>query len=796
VTYTPTVWKDETGVGDGTIVTAARLNNIESGIGSAQGIVGPAGPAGPAGAPGGAGGQSFTQQIGDGAARAFAVAHNFGTRAVQVAVYTTATPYSEVTAEVEHDSADTIIVRTSAAQPAPTAGQYTVVVAAPGSTLTSSALMDTWHTVGPQGGAEPAFQNSWVNFGGAPEQVAQFRKDPFGHVSLRGLVKSGTVGQTIFQLPVGYRPPAVIRIPVMSNAVASYGYVLADGSVGIAAGSNISVALETFEFDTDSVSEYGRGPAGPTGVKGDPGYGSSVSVVSALPILDVGMSGQLRAGRTLTVADFTSLGLSQPVGLWNLSDLSNLGSDGRALTNKGAVPLFGAGVTGTSSTCATFVGLTSQALYIPDSGAADPLRIRTGSWGCWFRTAKRGTLQYAVTKYGTTGAFFMRVEASNVVSGGLTFDGSTPVLASGVSDAADDRWHFACASHDGTTLRLYVDGVLEAVTAASGVIFASAAPLNIGGANADGATAAVSPFNGSVDEAFVSADVLAEDQLRSLYCVRLPHTLAVVPASVRLNVTRRRRGGALSAATDFVGAVRRIYNFTAGSLNDEGLDSAALTNNGGALSVAGADGTAAGAYSFAGAQSLSATDTGLPSGTGSPNGRAYGCWFKTTSTTSSGVMGWGTTGTADARLVLLAGGAISCYSGGDAIAGPFIADGQWHLLVVNEYPPGDVARKLYMDGRLVGSSTVINTITLGGTFRLGADPNAGFPVRGQIDGAFVAGSSLSRNDLLALWTKAGQGLGASPKNPGDHVERLSTTDLLWVGDTLDSSHTIDLSVAT
>jgi hypothetical protein len=62
VTYTPTVWKDETGVGDGTIVTAARLNNIESGIGSAQGIVGPAGPAGPAGAPGGAGGQSFTQR--------------------------------------------------------------------------------------------------------------------------------------------------------------------------------------------------------------------------------------------------------------------------------------------------------------------------------------------------------------------------------------------------------------------------------------------------------------------------------------------------------------------------------------------------------------------------------------------------------------------------------------------------------------------------------------------------------------------------------------------------------------
>jgi hypothetical protein len=232
---------------------------------------------GPPGADGAAGGQSFTQPIGDGASRVFNITHNLGTRSVQVAVYTSAAPYSEVTAEVERDSANTLVIRTSAGQPAPTAGQYAVVVAAPGSTLTSSALMDTWHTVGPQSGPEPAFQNSWVNFGGAPEQVAQFRKDPFGHVSLRGLVKSGTVGQTVFQLPVGYRPPAVIRIPVISNAVASYGYVLADGSVGIAAGSNISVALETFEFDTDSVSEYGRGP------KGDPGATTGPPLVSTLP---------------------------------------------------------------------------------------------------------------------------------------------------------------------------------------------------------------------------------------------------------------------------------------------------------------------------------------------------------------------------------------------------------------------------------------------------------------------------------------------------------------------------------
>ena len=66
-----------------------------------------------------------------------------------------------------------------------------------------------------------------------------------------------------------------------------------------------------------------------------------------------------------------------------------LGSGG-PLVNLGAVP-FGVGINGLAATAAVFAGSTGQALYIADTGAADPFRIRTGSWGCWFRTAKRGT---------------------------------------------------------------------------------------------------------------------------------------------------------------------------------------------------------------------------------------------------------------------------------------------------------------------------------------------------------------------------------------------------------------------
>jgi hypothetical protein len=86
---------------------------------------------------------SVVAAIGDGASRAFPIIHGFGSRSVNVTVYTTAAPYSEVTAEVEHTDANTITVHTAAAPiAAPTTGQYTVVVTTPGPLVTTTVLGD------------------------------------------------------------------------------------------------------------------------------------------------------------------------------------------------------------------------------------------------------------------------------------------------------------------------------------------------------------------------------------------------------------------------------------------------------------------------------------------------------------------------------------------------------------------------------------------------------------------------------------------------------------------------------
>src|SRR3954469_18933277 len=120
------------------------------------------------------------------------------------------------------------------------------------------------------------------------------------------------------------------------------------------------------------------------------GGGGGSSLVVSSPVGEVGQVNQCRAGRQLALSDFTNLGLSAPRGLWNLSDLTDASGNARALTNKGTVT-FSPGVNGAVTTAAQFAGSTAQALYIADTGAADPFRITTGSWGCWFRTAKRGT---------------------------------------------------------------------------------------------------------------------------------------------------------------------------------------------------------------------------------------------------------------------------------------------------------------------------------------------------------------------------------------------------------------------
>jgi hypothetical protein len=93
----------------------------------------------------------------------------------------------------------------------------------------------------------PTLLNSWVNLG-APYNPAGYYKDPFGRVHLRGMIKSGTVGLTVFTLPVGYRPANSELIATASNG--AFGILIIDnaGNATINAGTNSYFSLDNITF--------------------------------------------------------------------------------------------------------------------------------------------------------------------------------------------------------------------------------------------------------------------------------------------------------------------------------------------------------------------------------------------------------------------------------------------------------------------------------------------------------------------------------------------------------------------
>ena len=115
----------------------------------------------------------------------------------------------------------------------------------------ASPITEAWHEIG--AGGEPAFQNSWVNYGeSAPYGTypnAGFYKDPSGRVHLRGVVKSGSVGNyAIFTLPAGYRPSGLMSFMGWSGSGAGFALVQDDGNVKLLTGYNSDWSLDQISF--------------------------------------------------------------------------------------------------------------------------------------------------------------------------------------------------------------------------------------------------------------------------------------------------------------------------------------------------------------------------------------------------------------------------------------------------------------------------------------------------------------------------------------------------------------------
>lgn len=107
--------------------------------------------------------------------------------------------------------------------------------------LTSDGLVqDAWTAIS-------SFANSWVNFGGDYNPAGYF-KDIMGIVHLRGFIKDGTIGQTAFTLPAGYRPENFEVMPTASNGAFGEVFISTNGDVKPLVGDNTWFSIDGVTF--------------------------------------------------------------------------------------------------------------------------------------------------------------------------------------------------------------------------------------------------------------------------------------------------------------------------------------------------------------------------------------------------------------------------------------------------------------------------------------------------------------------------------------------------------------------
>jgi len=265
----------------------------------------------------------------------------------------------------------------------------------------------------------------------------------------------------------------------------------------------------------------------------------------------------------------------------------------------------------------------------------------------------------------------------------------------------------------------------------------------------------------------------------------------------------RSKRGRILLPSDFPSTPQRLYNWTSGSSANEGTSQSGDIPNvnqgsGSIVPVAGPDGKGIHAYYMTGAHGgITASDALLPATTAT---RAYGAWFRTTTAAIQGIIGWGTSGANHTQISLNAIGQILWTNGADVITSTSqYNDGLWHWVSVVECNTAvdSLKRKTFIDGEFFFGGTTLNSLTNPGTsgLKIGLLPAGTNPFTGALGAVFIHTAELSEAQMRAIYHASGSALGYSPKDAADHIETMSTSNLLALFDSLDPNDVVDMQVA-
>lgn len=198
-------------------------------------------------------------------------------------------------------------------------------------------------------------------------------------------------------------------------------------------------------------------------------------------------------------------------------------NDETANNNDGTLAAQASFVTGGSdaSYCTNFAAANSLSslINVANSASLSPTDVITVS--LWFKPASAGSSAGTlITKRRYNPAYQLgyNFATEKYISFKMEFpDASVTELRANIVllGYTVDSWHMATATYNGTTMKLYLDGVLYNSVAVTKTIAVNGDPLFIGSAESSG-----SPFAGKIDDVRIYHRVLNAEQITALYALR------------------------------------------------------------------------------------------------------------------------------------------------------------------------------------------------------------------------------------------------------------------------------------
>lgn len=490
-------------------------------------------------------------------------------------------------------------------------------------------------------------------------------------------------------------------------------------------------------------------------------------------VYEVGVPGNIRAGRELTVQDFLDCGLSAPRALWNLSTLQDSSGNGLHLTNGGTTPpLPTKGVMGDVNGARYFSG---QGATPPFLSAPSTAQQAYGSWSCWFRSARKDLYQDLISVYDAGGLLSYEMQiggARGNVRALISVSGNDTVFwfSEGQSYVCDNKFHFVTYTWDGSFIQIFLDGRLDFMgripfgAAVPGPLYTGhAKPVYIGSRQVN-VNARVA---GTIDEVSICPEVMTLAQHRHLMAAKIEHN--------QENATTRKLGVYFDRytrtskyeASDFPTQPLVGYNFNSGHLyrDNYGSLSKHLGSVVGTLTeYSDVDGSSTGgvASTTGVASYFQASDTGLPA---SSESFTASVWLKWSDLSSwAGFMAFGNSiGTGAFRIYCGMAGVDPGKIVVDTQATALILttpqgmhDADWHQVVfVQDYEKLGEKVTLYVDGVSVGSvDTYSGTWTTGtsNSFRVGTS----WTTKQYFTGVFVCKYAMKPEEVAFLYSKRGK----------------------------------------